>query len=1068
MDDSIINLVYADRGKVSAFTRGTTVRKTIVYLLLLAVIVSGYTPLFGVPSAFAADNTTHSDMVAASNHSLFGEIIPGEVLVKYKTPRTAKNGFGIQSFTPRIQKLSFPASIEVADKIRELQMDPNVELVEPIYKVMAAGVTSSQTVNQSVYYNPANPTYMQNWGKTVTQLTYAAEFTTAQRLNQVVVAVIDSGVSASHPGLSGSILTGYDFVNKDANPADDHGHGTMVAGIIAAKVHSGSDYSGVASGAKIMPIKVLDNRGFGNTADLVAGIQYAITNHAQIINMSLGSYGNSQILHEVIQDAVAANILVVAAAGNDSNNWLSDEPGQFGSQENGNIRYAEDVPSYPARYEEVISVGAIAQLADMSLAVADFSNTYKVDVAAPGVNIYTTDRFNSYSYFSGTSAAAPFVAALAALVIANDPSIQLNHLKSLIEYSTTSMPALELSYSNVSRNNSNTLSNFDFYGHGLLNGRNPFTQARLELTLDLSRVSVDHTVIAMMSEKDAFGQPAAGNHTYTLFNQRVVEDTPYRFSWASDDLGMNGTVIQSVYGSGSVALTLPGSMNDSYGYRFYLDDDGNGAEKAVQSNWSYWYKRPAPPQPDQGSGSYTGSVNVQLSSSTPNSHIYYTLINSSSDGRTYPYTSSVNINKSSVLLTYALKNNIFSEDAAYSYTILTGGSGGGGIFIPPMPAPTPSPAPKDPNGGVITPDAEELMKQIDSPTGQVVLIQSNADPAAMQWTLELSGSLLQKAANKQKALEIRSTGVQLLVPPGAFMSKDEETAFHLKTTLHPEESSAGISKGANTELASPIYEFSLSNGELIVDTFDKPLRATFTYDNQKVKNADRLAVYYFNEKSQQWEYIGGTVNSNNTVTAELSHFSKYAVMESNKTFDDISTHWAKAEIEKMADQQIIVGITDHLFQPEQNVTRAQFVTLLARALELPAAPDHANKFKDVASDAWYSSNVYAAYQANIVSGIEESLFAPEAMITREQMAVLVVKAYLYNNNLKLSDLVGTQEVKYSDEGAVSDWARIYVRTASSLGLMSGDEQRRFNPELPSSRAQAAVVLFRLLKLNSSL
>jgi hypothetical protein len=161
------------------------VRKTIVYLLLLAVIVSGYTPLFGVPSAFAADNTTHSDTVAASNHSLFGEIIPGEVLVKYKTPRTAKNGFGIQSLSPRIQKLSFSASIEVADKIRVLQMDPNVELVEPVYKVMAAGVSSSQTVNQSVYFNLENPTYMQNWGKTVTQLTYAAEFTTAQKLNQV-------------------------------------------------------------------------------------------------------------------------------------------------------------------------------------------------------------------------------------------------------------------------------------------------------------------------------------------------------------------------------------------------------------------------------------------------------------------------------------------------------------------------------------------------------------------------------------------------------------------------------------------------------------------------------------------------------------------------------------------------------------------------------------------------------------------------------------------------------------------------------------------------------------------
>ncbi|MDF2668837.1 MAG: serine protease [Paenibacillus sp.] len=632
-------------------------RKWFVCILALIVILSGFPSLIDVPTALADSNGQYSETKSASSEATASsdEIVPGEVLVKYKSARVSSKGISAQSVTPVIQKISFSASTSLADKIRELKADPNVELVEPVYRVYASKLVPAQSVVKAVYNNQSDKIYMRNWGKTVTQLTYAAEFTDPQKLGQVTVAILDSGVDTSHPDLAASMVTGYDFVDKDANPNDQYGHGTGVAGIIAAQAHNADGYTGVAPGVKIMPIRVLNHEGKGTTADLIAGIKFAIDKRVNVINMSLGLSEKSLILQNIIRQAVEANILVVAAAGNDSNNWIGNEPGQLdGVPQADQIRYAEAMPSYPATFDEVVSVGAIAQLQDMSLTIADFSNTYKVDIAAPGVNIYTTILSHSHSYLSGTSAAAPFVTAMAALVIANDPTIKVSHLRALLENSASPLDPLELSYSNVDRNNNHTLTNIDFYGHGIVNGLTPFTQTRLELTLDYSLASTHNTVTATLNEKDAFGQPTSGRHTYKLYDHRVVENTPYRYAWEPDDTGLNGTVIESVYGSGTVTVQLPASMNDSFGYRFYLDD-ADSEEQAVESNWVYWYKRPAAPQPDKSAGSYSGSVTVQLSSSTPNSSLYYSLYNSTSDGiAVYPYTAPLILDKNSVLFTYAL------------------------------------------------------------------------------------------------------------------------------------------------------------------------------------------------------------------------------------------------------------------------------------------------------------------------------------------------------------------------------------------------------------------------------
>jgi subtilisin len=218
----------------------------------------------------------------------------------------------------------------------------------------------------------------------------------------VKVAIIDTGIDYYHPDLNDNFgtLLGYDFVNGDNEPMDDNGHGTHCAGIVAAE-DNGEGVVGVAPDAELYAVKVLDSSGSGYVADVIAGIQWAITNDMQVISMSLGADVGSASLEAACDSAYASGKVVVAAAGNDytrRGRW--EEP---------------DTVDYPAKYDSVIAVGATDQADER----ASFSSTGPaVELAAPGVSIYST-VLGGYGTKSGTSMACPHVAGTAALVIAS-------------------------------------------------------------------------------------------------------------------------------------------------------------------------------------------------------------------------------------------------------------------------------------------------------------------------------------------------------------------------------------------------------------------------------------------------------------------------------------------------------------------------------------------------------------------------------------------------------------------------------------------------------------------------
>ncbi|MFH2204809.1 MAG: S8 family peptidase [Elusimicrobiota bacterium] len=206
----------------------------------------------------------------------------------------------------------------------------------------------------------------------------------------VRVAVIDTGVDFNHPDLQANYKGGYNAVDADKPPLDDHGHGTHVAGTIAA-VKDGKGVVGVAPQAHIYAVKVLDKDGGGSLTSIVKGLVWAANNNIQVANMSLGAPMGSIFMRLAVKYATSKGVAIIAAAGNSG--------GAVG---------------YPAAYEDTIAIAA----SDSSDRVASFSSRgEQVDFIAPGVDVNSTVVGGKYARYSGTSMATPHAAGLAALAV---------------------------------------------------------------------------------------------------------------------------------------------------------------------------------------------------------------------------------------------------------------------------------------------------------------------------------------------------------------------------------------------------------------------------------------------------------------------------------------------------------------------------------------------------------------------------------------------------------------------------------------------------------------------------
>ena len=225
----------------------------------------------------------------------------------------------------------------------------------------------------------------------------------------VKVAVLDTGIDINHPDLDDNLADCLNFLHWWRNCRDDNGHGTYVAGIIAAEDNS-FGVVGVAPEARLYILKILDRRGQGYLSDLIEALDWAIANEIEVINMSLGTDSDVASLHEAIQRVEAAGIIQVAAAGNSGPE-------------------AETV-FYPAKYPQVIAVS----VTDSDDEVPSWSSRgSEIDLAAPGVSIYSTYRGGGYKTLSGSSASAPHVTGAVALRLETHPGEDPDSMRGVLK-----------------------------------------------------------------------------------------------------------------------------------------------------------------------------------------------------------------------------------------------------------------------------------------------------------------------------------------------------------------------------------------------------------------------------------------------------------------------------------------------------------------------------------------------------------------------------------------------------------------------------------------------------------
>lgn len=302
----------------------------------------------------------------------------------------------------------------------ELESDASVRYASPNFTVHASAIANDPLLADG-----------SAWG--ILRVHAPAAWSVADGFG-TVVAVLDGGVNTANNDLAGNLWTnskeiagnhmdddnngfvddvnGADWVDRDGSPGDTGGHGTHVAGTIAGAAGNGFAASGVAPGAKLMPLRFLDGNGSGTVADAIAAIDYAIANGADVINASWGGPDFSPPLRDAFARAGSAGITVVAAAGNDG---LSNDRS----------------PTYPAAFElpNLVAVAA----SDRRDRLAEFSNYgSSVSVAAPGTEIVSTEGAGT-GWMSGTSMAAPHVAGIAALARSFDPSLRPAAIVAAIE-----------------------------------------------------------------------------------------------------------------------------------------------------------------------------------------------------------------------------------------------------------------------------------------------------------------------------------------------------------------------------------------------------------------------------------------------------------------------------------------------------------------------------------------------------------------------------------------------------------------------------------------------------------
>lgn len=549
-----------------------------------------------------------------------------EVIVKYENNED-------------ISIISVPDQTPIQEVIDAIEENPNVEYAEPNFtrKLFDLGINDPQ----------ANLL----WGHEIIDLGDAWQLSTGSQ--DVLVAVIDTGVLYTHPDLTASMwgspsclnenastttcVHGYDIVNNDSDPLPVSFHGTHVSGIIAATRNNNLGVAGVAPRAKIVALRIFDENDEAGVDDEVRAIDFAIQNGIKIINASYGGSASSTAEYDAIKRFRDAGGIFIAAAGNSSRNSDSG------------------THNYPSDYdlENIISVAATDQ--DDNLASLSNWGTTSVDVGAPGIAIRSTALNDGYADASGTSMATPYVAGLVALLWSVEPSLTYAQVRERIITRGDAIPSLASKTVTGRRVNAyNTLStttpvailnnlpatidtssvpginvtvsggDVSSYKYKLDGGTWSTTTSISTAITAESLLNATHTLSVIAGSAWNLWQPEASSTDYTWavndatsptitgLSDDATERTEKAWSWASNDTSAtyrfevsSSSTLESFTTSYSIATSTTASSPLGTVYIHVQAKDNNGNESATTTVSAVLVSPPPPapaPAPSHSSG----------------------------------------------------------------------------------------------------------------------------------------------------------------------------------------------------------------------------------------------------------------------------------------------------------------------------------------------------------------------------------------------------------------------------------------------------------------------------------
>ena len=295
--------------------------------------------------------------------------------------------------------------------------------------------------------------------------------------------------------------------------------------------------------------------------------------------------------------------------------------------------------------------------------------------------------------------------------------------------------------------------------------------------------------------------------------------------------------------------------------------------------------------------------------------------------------------------------------------------------------------------------------------------------------------------------------VEVDIPPNAIQETDEVEVKIQPLVIYPD-------LPADFKLASEVYQFSVGDDKNY--SFAREVTIKFSLGPEIVNENAAPAIHYYDEDQEQWVNIGGTV-SDGTITIEVDHFGKFAVMVEKMMeleepeepeepdmaikLTDIKDHWARKNIERLVVSEVVTGYPDGTFKPNNTITRAEFTVMLVKAFNLKISSFMS--FDDTV-DHWAKDFISTAVVFGIANGYDDYTFGPNDPITREQMALMIVKA---------AGLTGDgEETSYLDQKDIAAWARPAVAIAARDGIMKGYPDNTFRPRGRATRAEAVTVI----------